>query len=85
LVARGQHPIQESLPCIQQGSSDNTHLTEHPLQPPNTSSLVSTPRRLLEEDDIAIFSRECDSGLAVRDMMAASESCQQHPLSHSEA
>jgi hypothetical protein len=46
------------------------------------------PRRLLEEDDTAIFSPEFDLGGAVRDMMAASESCQQHPLhplSHSEA
>jgi hypothetical protein len=87
LVARGQHPIKESLPCIQQGSSDNTHLTERLFQPPNASSLVSTPRRLLEEDDTAIFSPEFDLGGAVRDMMAASESCQHllHPLSHSEA
>jgi hypothetical protein len=72
LVARGQHPSQESLPCIQQGSSDKP--TEHPLQPPNASSLVSMPRRLLEEDDIAILVPEFDSGGAVKDMMAASES-----------
>jgi hypothetical protein len=43
------------------------------------------PRQSLKEDDTAIFSYEFDSRRAVKDMKATSDSCQQHPLSHSEA